>query len=152
MDVSRKFGSFAALFILLHLGCIMGQNLAVYALTGVADYGTGILAGTPIDDLFAFTRITSIFNLREVFLAFGSTVTGLFGMMSYSYDWLSGHSGAALWVISIVRTAMGLVSGMVVLFIAQVIFNSGIFTSVGGLALVVGGTGISTLISSLLGN
>ena len=152
MDISRKFGTFSALFIMLHLGCIFAQNLGVYALTGVADYGTGILDGTPIDDIFAFTRITSIFDLRQIFVAFGDTVTGLFGMMTYGYDWLSGHSGAALWIISIVRTAMGLVSGMVLLFIAQVIFNSGIFNSVGGLALVVGGTGISALISSLLGS
>lgn len=152
MDISGKFAGFAIVFIALHLGCILAQNLAVYSLTGAASYGDGILDGTPIDGLLSFGRVTSIFNLREIFVALSSTVTGLFNLMTFSYEWLNGHEGAALWLVSVIRAAMGLVSGMVLLFICQVVFNSGIFSSVGGLALVVGGTGISTLITSLLGN
>lgn len=155
MDLSGKFAAFAGVFIFLHLGCILAQNLALYSLTGQYTYGEGefaILSGTPIADVLSFAKLTSIFNLREVFTAMGDTLTGLFGMMSWQYEWLEGHTGAALWLISIVRGLMGLVSGMVLLFLAQTLFNSGIFSSVGGLALVVGGTGITTLITSLLGN
>lgn len=155
MDISGKFATFMAVFVFLHLGCILAQNLGQYALTGQYEYGTdgiAILHGTPIADALAFGTLTSIFNLREVFTAMGDTLTGLFGMMTWDYEWLRGHEGAALWLVSIVRAAMGLVSGMVLLFLAQVLFNSGIFSSVGGLALVVGGTGITTLITSLLGS
>ena len=151
MNVANRFVAFLTLYAFIHMGCVFGQKMAVFALSGDADYGSTIIAGTPIEGLLAFSRITSIFNLRELFTAFGGTLTGLFGMAVFSYDMFLGHSGAAQWVISVLRIVMSVSTGMLTLTVAQTIFSSGIFSSTAGIALVIGTVGVSTLVSSLLG-
>ena len=151
MNVANRFVVFLTLYAFIHMGCVFGQKMAVFALSGDADYGSTIIAGTPIEGLLAFSRITSIFNLRELFTAFGGTLTGLFGMAVFSYDMFLGHSGAAQWVISALRIVMSVSTGMLTLTVAQTIFSSGIFSSTAGIALVIGTVGVSTLVSSLLG-
>ena len=151
MNVANRFVVFLTLFVAVHLGCAFGQNMAVFILTGFAEYGDSIIAGTPIEGLLSFGRITSIFNLRELFSAFGGTLVGLFGIAVFSYDMFLGHSGAALWAISVLRMVMSVSTGMLTLTIAQTIFSSGIFSSTAGIALVIGTIGVGTLISSLLG-
>ena len=151
MNVASRFVVFLTLYAFIHVGCVFGQKMAVFALSGDADYGSTIIAGTPIEGLLAFSRITSIFNLRELFTAFGGTLTGLFGMAVFSYDMFLGHLGAAQWVISALRIVMSVSTGMLTLTVAQTIFSSGIFSSTAGIALVIGTVGVSTLVSSLLG-
>ena len=151
MNVAGHFIAFLTLFAFVHMGCVFGQKLAVFALSGEAAYGASIIDGTPIEGLLAFSRITSIFNLRDLFTAFGGTLTGLFGMAVFSYDMFLGHSGAAQWVISVLRIVMSVSTGMLTLTVAQTIFSSGIFSSTAGIALVIGTVGVSTLVSSLLG-
>lgn len=152
MDASRRWGAFLTLFVALHLGCGLAQQFGVFALTGEGSYGAGMLAGTPLKDLLSFTEVHSIFNLRGVFTALSDTILGLFNLVTFNYDWMQGHKDAALYVLTGLRAAMSAVSGMILLYIAQMVFNSGIFNSPAGLALVVGGAGISAVISSLLGN
>ena len=151
MNAAGRFVAFLTLFLFVHLGCVMGQSLAVFSLTGAADYGDSIIAGTPMDGLLSFGRITSLFDVRGIFTAFGRTLTGLFGMVVFSYDMFLGHSGAAQWTISVLRMVMSVSSGSLILTIAQTIFSSGIFSSTAGIALVIGTVGVGALISSLLG-
>ena len=75
MNVASRFVVFLTLYAFIHVGCVFGQKMAVFALSGDADYGSTIIAGTPIEGLLAFSRIISIFNLRELFTAFGGTLT-----------------------------------------------------------------------------
>ena len=151
MNVAGKFVGFLSLFLFIHVGLTFGQSMGVFVLTGGADYGESIISGTPIDGLLSFSRITSIFNVREIFTALGSTLTGLFGMAVFSYDMLVGHSGAAAWVIGVLRMVMSVATSMVTITIGQTIFSSGIFSSTAGIALVIGTVGVGTLVTTLLG-
>ena len=151
MSIAGRFVGFLTVFTFVHLGCTLGQSMAVFALSGAADYGDSIIAGTPMDGLLGFSRVTSIFNVRQISTALGDTLTGLFGMAVFSYDMLVGHSGAAAWVIGAIRMVMSVSTSMVTLTIAQAIFSSGIFSSTAGIALVIGTVGVGTLVTSLFG-
>lgn len=149
MVIANKFLVYLTLFVVVHLACAVAQNLAVFSLTGAADYGSGIWAGTPVDGLLSFGRLNSYLDLAGIFFAMGDTLTGLFGLAVFNYSMFDGHSGAALWVITGLRTVMSVASGAVLLTIAQAIFQSGIFQSAAGVALVIGSVGVGTIINSL---
>ena len=149
MVLSRPFIVFLTLALAVHAGCIAAQQLAVFALSGVAVYGDSFWAGTPVDGLLSFTRINSFLNLRGIFFALGNTLSGIFGLLVFNYGMFEGHSGAAQLLIALLRTVMSVATGAVTLTICQALFSSGIFQSTAGIALVIGSVGIATIISSL---
>ena len=147
--MSNKFLAYLTLFFAVHAGCVVAQKMAVFGLSGAAVYGDSLWAGSPMDGVLSVFTLTSYLDLGAVFIAVGDTLTGLFGMAVFDYAMFDGHDGSALWIITALRTGMSASTGAVLLTIAQALFQSGIFQSTAGVALVLGSVGVGTILSSL---
>ena len=150
-DIQQPYLIYAVLFLAIHAAAVFAQNLAGYSLTGVADYGDSLWAGTPFDDLLAIRKLDSYFDLRALFTTLGDTWLGLFRVMVFDYAAFQGHAGAALLIVSLIRVLLSLSSSAMILTIIRQLFSTGIFNSAAGLALVVGGVGVAAIISSVAG-
>ena len=150
-DIQQPYLIYTVLFLAIHAAAVFAQNLAGYSLTGAADYGGSLWAGTPFDDLLAIRKLDSYFDLRALFTTLGDTWIGLFRAVVFDYEAFRGHSGAALLFVSLIRVLLSVSSAALILTIIRQLFSTGIFSSAAGLALVVGGVGIAAVISSVAG-
>ncbi len=149
--ISTPVVLYAVLFGALHIAAIFTQNVAGFSLSGSADYGESIWAGTPVDDLLAIRKLDSYFDLRELFTAMGDMLVGLFSLAVFDYAAFQGQTGAALWFTALIKLVLSLSSSALLLTIIRQLFSTGIFNSAAGLALVVGGVGTAAIVSSVVG-
>lgn len=149
MNVSGKWLSLTLGFFAFHIGCIIGQKLATWWLTGASLFSGALWAGTPVDNLLSLFSLSSHLNVVEIFDSLGDTFIGLFQAAVFEYEMFEGHSGAAEYAVAVLRLGMSMLSGNLLLAIVQAIFQSGIFQSTAGIALVLGSVGIATIVSSL---
>lgn len=150
-DIDQPYLVYAVFFLALHAAAVFAQNVAGYSLTGAADYGDSLWAGTPMDDFLAIRKLDSYFDLRALFTAMGDTLLGLFGLVVFDYAAFKGHAGAALLFVAVIKLVLSLSSSSLILTIIRQLFSTGIFNSAAGLAMVVGGVGVAAVISSVAG-
>ena len=150
--ISTPVVLYAIVFAALHVAAVFSQNVAGFSLSGAADYGDSIWSGTPVDDLLAIRKLDSYFDLRHMFTALGDTLFGLFRLVVFDYAAFQGHQGAALWFIALIKLALSLASSALLVTVIRQLFQTGIFNSTAGLAMVVGGVGAAAIISSVAGD
>ena len=143
---------YALLFGALHVAAVFSQNVAGFSLSGVADYGDSIWAGTPVDDLLAVRKLDSYFDLRQLFTVLGDTFFGLYRLATFDYAAFQGHEGAAVWFVAVIKLVLSLSTSALTITVIRQLFQTGIFNSTAGLAMVVGGVGIASVIGSLAGD
>lgn len=150
-NLNQPYLVYSLLFLALHAAAVFAQNMAGYSLTGAADYGDSLWAGTPFDNFLAIRKLDSFLDLRALFTTFGETLIGLFQLVVFDYEGFQGHSGAALLFTSLITLLLSLSSSALILTIIRQLFGTGIFNSAAGLAMVVGGVGAAAIISSVAG-
>ena len=150
--VSTPVVLYALLFAALHIAAIFAQNMAGFALSGAADYGDSIWSGTPVDDLLAVRKIDSYFDLPGLFATLGDTLFGLYRLAVFDYAAFQGHEGAALWFVAVIKLVLSLATSALTITIIRQLFQTGIFNSAAGLAMVVGGVGAAAVIASVAGD
>ena len=138
-----------SLALAAHASLAIAQSLAGYAITGEGEYD-GILAGTPLGHIIGIAAPESITDIPGMFKAVLDVFRGLAGIVTFNYPILDLATGAASWIAGAVVLAATVGQAMLALFIARILFSSGILNSTAGM-IAVGVISASGAIARLLG-
>ena len=143
-------------FLAMHIGFGLAHLSVEYMGSGTANYGgeAGFLAHTPVRSYFEESpmRVNDPLAFRALFNHITDLADTVWGLLAFDYEVLTDvqpSDGAMYWVAQVFRLINWVSAMALVVMIARFIFSSGIMQSTAGLALVVGGVGITGLLAGL---
>ena len=147
-----------SIFLAMHAGFGIVQLAVLYFSADIATYGgeSGFLEYTPLSALVSNARDNSQaadpLDFPGLFGRITSVGDTVYGLLSFDYGIVTDITpadGMVHWVAVFFRLISWFSTAALTLAIAQFIFSSGILQSTAGLAMVIGGVGVTGVLTAL---
>ena len=147
------------IFVAMHGGYGLVQLAVLYLGSDIAYYGgdTGFWAYTPVSGFvtgndFTGQQTDNVLDLRAMFGQIINLGDLLYGLLAFNYNVVTdigSDAGFVYWGVMLIRVVTWLAVIKLTVDVIQFILSSGVLNSTIGLALVVGGAGVTGLLTTL---
>ena len=145
-----------AIFVAMHVAFGVVQLAMFYFSSDIVTYGgeAGFLSYTPLRSIVGdgVGQQADLLDVKALFGHIADLGDTVYGLLSFEYEIVTDiapSDGLVYWVALVFRMVSWFSTLAVTISMAQLIFSSGILQSTAGLALVLGGIGITGALAAL---